>query len=254
MKIHHRILFLSLLLCFSFATVAEAEQHLCPSPQSILQAATRNLMKFSNESGYSAWIVKYSSPLDTNEMWEVNYWVSDTPSADTAWNIFQSSFANVRNAPKYASNDLLASHCVYEFSTPKGPIGGDVLLKPDHTQIPICPSPADIKQHLNNKNLMSYNYHEGNFMGGGYSYGTLETSDNFNTNNQWILSFRVASVSSLDDAWNSYLTYMDLLPRASPKAVDWGTFWQCNYDLGSEYPGFSTYKGKDYHVFAVVKG
>jgi hypothetical protein len=183
--------------------------------------------------------VGYVGSFDTTETWALSYWIEDVDSANQAFDFFQNVFSHVPDTPRYALDHTIVWECDYQLSEynniSSNKIHGFVQLKTPPIDPPICPTPTEIKRRLNDKDQMRIEYYPPNpFLGGGgYYYGIIEISDNFNTDKSWFFRFDVRKVIGLDDAWDLFEKYIDSLSDESRKSEAKDYYWICKYESKS---------------------
>lgn len=244
MKNDIKILRLSLLLFVGISTMAQAEQHLCPSPESIKNTIKSNMMRYDDYS--ITGIVEYAGKFDTSEMWQLQLTVFGKYTRKETWDFFQESFSKAYNASLYAVKNNYTWDCKYQFPQNKpgvyGQIGGFVTLKTDHSRVHLCPTAAALKQRLKDKNVMTYEFSPSKMGVPYFYYGKVQLTDNFNTNDQWYYELRIIPVTSEDEAWTLFQNYLNSLPEGVQEARDEGYYWSC----------FDSFDDNSGHTFSVT--
>lgn len=127
-----------------------------------------------------------------------------------------------------------------------------------------CPSLSAIKQKINDKNLVKFEYSKHGHFGGPDtldSKGVINFFDSFDTNETWVFHFDVSHVWDRDKLWDLFQNYLSSQPDISriAKDADDGYIddsrltegrWVCRYTSGFADFGMGTYS---YNVFAVAK-
>jgi len=247
------------LLSVGLASTVYAKQHLCPSPQSILDTVNdKSLVLTGLERDR---ILSYSSSFGTSENWVLIYLYYVGVPSDQIWDYFRKGFANVPNTPNYAVDVGEGWVCYYDLDryAPKGwgHQSGALILE-DSSSNHICPSASAIKKRVDVSN-MQYGYVAGGFMNPGYHYGTLDTFDSFGTTEHWQLHYKVFHINSLDEGKMLYQNYIGHLKDETLYAINQSHSWRCYYntDFGDYYTPYNAgrdiYDGHTHNFYLTLK-
>jgi hypothetical protein len=238
---------IGVLLSVGLATTVYAKQHLCPSPQSILDTVNdKSLVQTGLERDR---ILSYSSSFGTSENWVLIYTYGGGYTPDLIWKYFRNGFAKVPNTPRYAVDEGEYWQCDYDperYSPQEWDYQTGIVILKDSSSNHICPSASAIKKRVSVSN-MQYAYQASTPLSPGYNYGTLDTFDSFGTNEHWQLHYKVLHINSLNEGKNLYQNYIGHFKDENLYAKDEGTKWTCYYNTDFEDYNSPNNSGWDIH-------
>lgn len=240
MKIHFYTRLVSIFIMLSFSALTQAENHICPSVQSIRDAAQdKNL--FQNKGYYHT--LKQFGSFDTNETWALSLHAIRAKNTDDAWNSFERYLDKLSTKPSYAEESNYFWDCEYphiqddqnrsfwisaRLKSPPGP----------H----ICPSIRAIRERVNDKSIVQLaELRNGDLSLGTHTIGYLRYFSDYGTEETWILYFEAPWRHTVEGTWEEFQAYLNSLPEIERIAEDSQELdmWQCKYPHTGEDHGYA---------------